>query len=360
MGKPAKVDSVTLNHIKVALGNSELKKKVKVSLIQALLPTYVVDIVSKFGESAVETFCGGNRKGSEENLSNVTMLDDIVNIIKSSDTFVNDTLNLIRKWILSEPMVTKRNPVFNLVLISKPTPSNTQKKQFTQLKDTLNLLISTETTENITYALFLLILVAIFQERIFKEPCLYQLINRGIKHTPVQVQGKQQEDAYYFLTNALAESFEETIESVDMAFHGGDQWLYHGHDNKSYLLNQMINKGISLRVIVNTRASVDAICSHMRQEGAEYVGFEKAISQWRKKAMESDGLLKIGVLDFPLLHRIYLVRKKDGTGSAHVTFYTYFKDFVPENEIIMCFQEGSKEFSIIVNEFDYLWECAKK
>ena len=196
-----------------------------------------------------------------------------------------------------------------------------------------------------------------FSKEESEKTCLPQIESIVV---PAQVQGEQKEDAYTFLSKVIANSSKETIESVDMAFHGGDQWLYHGQGNQAYLLNQMIKKRIPLRVLVNTSASVEDICPHMRQEGAKYVGFEKAISDWKEKAAESDGLLNVGVLAFPLLHQVYLVRKKDGTGSARVAFYVYFKDFSPANEIVMSFHEGSREFDIIKDEFDYLWGCAEK
>ena len=143
-----------------------------------------------------------------------------------------------------------------------------------------------------------------------------------------------------------------------MAFYGGEHWLRDAE--KVALLDQIVKKGIHLRVLVNTQESIENIFPHLRQRRREYMEIDKAISVWKQR-WESDfpGILEVRVSDIPLLHRVYLIRKKDGTGAAHLTCYTY-GNYSPEKDFKLSFGKDAPEFSLFANEFDYLWEHAKE
>jgi len=81
-----------------------------------------------------------------------------------------------------------------------------------------------------------------------------------------------------------------------MAFHGGSLWLYDGRKNA--ILKKAIERGIKIRIIINTSLQVDTIASHMRQPGLMYTGFDKNASDWcRFMAEHIDNVeVRIGIV----------------------------------------------------------------
>ena len=149
----------------------------------------------------------------------------------------------------------------------------------------------------------------------------------------------------------------DNIVFVDMAFHSGSAWR---RDTVMVdILSDLVQKGVSLRVIINSAAAAELVCSHMRQPLKKYAGFDQCIAEWMEIAAAYPQAVQVRIADVPLLHRTYLVRKKDGSGGVNVKYYTY-GNFKPNNDFRRSFDAQDPEYRIYAEEFDYLWEAAGK
>lgn len=391
MPRPLTIERVSLNQIKRYLGNNELKRKKDYELIEAFFPKWSAD---PFGINAgtsqetiiknVQFFCSGNRKGNR--LANVEEINAIIDNVNNDSTLIEGVLERTRKWVKGIPPVSKDNSVFlRLVLKSAEKLSTYEEKQFDVLEQTIDKLRQENTEDSLAYALLLLVMVGVLQERITDIPHIYNLsyINKNspylkqitsegrtlgenenctrLENSHNVVSNKtrlmeQSKGGYQFVLDALQNIPTNDILEIDMAFHGGDHWLRDGE--KVDLLEQIAKKGIPLRVLVNTEDAVEDICVHMRQRRRAYMGFDRAILKWKDWEADFPHTIKVRISDIPLLHRVYLIRKTDGTGLANITCYTY-GNYTPQNDFKLCFGENSKEYFLFANEFDYLWEYAR-
>lgn len=367
---------VSLNQIRDALGNYQLKNLRDQELIDAFLPKWrerafgsEVGISTDTLRSNIRCFCGGNRKGSER-LGNVDELNAICDQLLHNRQFICDALTLSRNWVEANPSVKQDNAVFTrFELCSKGKPTEEEQHQFAQIAATLAALREKNTVESLSYGLFLLVIVGVLQEKIVVVPHLYnpkcasdknellrealavcgrESIQKGINRSPYK-------DSYEFISDMLTRHSPERIQSIDMAFHGGEFWLLEG--KPAYWLQQIAESGIRVRVLVNAPSAVDKIAVHMRQEFKVYIGFTRSIELWKEKEAQYPNSIEVRTMDIPLMHRSYLVRKDDGTGAANVTFYTYGK-YLPGNDINILWEDTDREYTKIANEFDYLWELA--
>ena len=100
----------------------------------------------------------------------------------------------------------------------------------------------------------------------YMEPCIQRKI-----HKSSTVNEPPRATADFFLRGMN----EPNLQGVDMAFHAGVEWRR--VSEKVELLNQLIERNIPVRILVNSADSVEDVCSHMAQKGKEYVGFEENI-----------------------------------------------------------------------------------
>lgn len=391
MPRPLTIERVSLNQIKKYLGNNELRRKKDNELIDAFFPKWSAD---PFGINAgtsqetiiknVQFFCSGNRKGNR--LANVEEINAIIDSVNKDSTLIEGVLENTRKWVKGIPPVSKDNGVFTcLVLKSSENLSAYEEEQFDILGQTIDRLRRENTEDSLAYALLLLALVGVLQERIIDIPHIYNpsyLSENGPYLKPISTEERDlietdscigldkltnvvsndtrhwepSKGGYQFVADAIQNIPTGDILEIDMAFHGGDHWLRDGE--KVDLLEQIAKKGIPLRVLVNTKDAVEDICIHMRQRRREYMGFDRAILKWKDWEADFPNTIKVRISDIPLLHRVYLIRKTDGTGLANVTCYTY-GNYTPQKDIRLCFGENSKEYLLFASEFDYLWEYAR-
>lgn len=144
------------------------------------------------------------------------------------------------------------------------------------------------------------------------------------------------------------------VQSIDMAFHGGAEWRR--NSDKVKLLTDIINKKITLRVLINSSETVSAVCSHMAQPLKKYVGFDNCVEDWRELAEAYPESVKVRVADVPLLHRLYIVRGENG-GFVNIKYYTY-GNYTPDKDFRMTFDDSGMEYKLYTEEFDYIWKNA--
>lgn len=145
------------------------------------------------------------------------------------------------------------------------------------------------------------------------------------------------------------------VECVCMAFHSGVDWR-RDHE-KIELLRYILDNKIQLKVLVNSAESADAICSHMQQPLKKYVGLDSCVDEWMELQALSPETVQVRISRLPLLHRIYLVRRKEGAGSVNVKYYTY-GNYTPAKDCRLSFGSEKAEFSLYNGEFEYLWKQA--
>lgn len=143
------------------------------------------------------------------------------------------------------------------------------------------------------------------------------------------------------------------ISSIDMAFHGGSLWLYDGRKNA--ILKKAIERGVRIRIIINTSLQVDTIASHMRQPGLLYTGFDKNASDWSHFMAEHSDIVEVRIAQIPLLRRTYIIKGEGGKGWANVTYYSY-GNFETSKDQRICFNSSNSAYRVYLNEFIYIWD----
>lgn len=161
----------------------------------------------------------------------------------------------------------------------------------------------------------------------------------------------------FFETVLSDESELGKISSIDMAFHGGSLWLYDGRKNA--ILKKAIERGIKIRIIINTSLQVDTIASHMRQPGLMYTGFDKNASDWCHFMAEHIDNVEVRIAQIPLLRRTYIVKGECSKGWANVTYYSY-GNFDISNDQRLCFHSGDNAYRVYMNEYNYIWDNASE
>lgn len=391
MGRDLDKERVSLNQIKRYVGNPGLKRKTGLALIDSFLPKWSEDPFEtvRSAPSTVSTnvnqFCSGNRK--QGRLGNVGELDLIIHKLTYDNDFVDEALRRSRICVEGTPPIKKDSLVFTQlvpVLRSNDDISSATDREFDVIERTIETLRKQNTPDCLAYALFLLVIVGVLQERIVEVPAIYSTerqsipqleallskcgVSMGVATKVADAESPigegiseglwtPHQGGYMFVFDAIQRYSNEEIESIDMAFHGGDHWLRDGE--KVDLLEKILDRGIHLRIIVNTKEAVDLICSHMRQRRRKYMGFDNAINAWKEWESDFPGLIDVRISDIPLLHRVYLIRKKDGTGVANITCYTY-GNYTPKNDIRLYFNENDPAFLVFAKEFEYLWDLAGK
>lgn len=140
---------------------------------------------------------------------------------------------------------------------------------------------------------------------------------------------------------------------VDMAFHAGSEWRH--NSKKLDMLRYLGENKIKLRVILNNSDAVENVCSHMRQPLKKYTSFEESAANWAEIKSYFPDSIEIRVCPVPLLHRLYIIRNQDGTGSVNIKYYTY-GNYKPDNDFRLSFSSDQYQFNLYTGEFDYLWE----
>ncbi|MCC8160405.1 MAG: toll/interleukin-1 receptor domain-containing protein [Oscillospiraceae bacterium] len=146
------------------------------------------------------------------------------------------------------------------------------------------------------------------------------------------------------------------IQSVDMAFHAGSAWHY---DSKLVeILQEIIDRNIKLRIIINKEKMIKDIAIHRQQSLKKYYGYNKSIEDWLEKERLYPDVVNVKIATVPLMHRYYLV-KGNGEGVAKVSFYTYGNPF-SEQDFQYAFHSSTQGYQLYEQEFEYIWNKASK
>ncbi len=144
------------------------------------------------------------------------------------------------------------------------------------------------------------------------------------------------------------------IQCVDMAFHAGADWRR--NSDKLDILTNIVDKNITLRILVNSADTVSSICSHMSQPLKKYVGFDSCVEEWIELAKTYPDVVHVRIADVPLLHRLYILRGEEN-GYVNIKYYTY-GNCTPDKDFRATFDSFETEYKLYTEEFDYIWNKA--
>lgn len=145
----------------------------------------------------------------------------------------------------------------------------------------------------------------------------------------------------------------ENIDVVDMAFHAGAEWFT--SIEKNNLLYELVERGINLRILLNTPETSEILAKHMRHRRKIYVSFEDCIRKWEDFKKEYPDKVDVRVTDIPILRRYYSFHMKDiCMDTVNVKYYTY-ANARPEKNYQPIFYCDSEYFRLYREEFEYLW-----
>lgn len=148
------------------------------------------------------------------------------------------------------------------------------------------------------------------------------------------------------------------VEMIDMAFHGGAEWLT--SDDKSDLLYDFAEAGRKIRILINPPHISEEIGKHMRHKRKKYVSFDECVKSWEEFAKKFPKNVEVRQVSIPLLRRYYSFHMKDiGNDTVNVKYYTYANS-KPSRNYQPIFHTESEYFRLYREEFDYLWEYALK
>ena len=151
--------------------------------------------------------------------------------------------------------------------------------------------------------------------------------------------------------------FEEFIKNssdvyeVDMAFHSGMEWRQ--SSRKVSILSYLIENNITVKILANRDRTMDKITDSMTQPLKKYPTYEECLQGWYELAQKNPKYMIVKTPKVPLLHRLYIIRGKFG-GAVNVKYYTY-ANYSPADDFRLCFQSGTREYNLYLNEFEYLW-----
>lgn len=147
----------------------------------------------------------------------------------------------------------------------------------------------------------------------------------------------------------------EHVRRIDMAFHAGSVW--HRDDGHMDLLDEIIARGIPVRILINDTNAVRKICAHLRRPNKKYTKFKDTIQEWSALQEAHLEVLQVRICKLPLLHRMYLVHNQDGSGRGNIHYYAYGA-YNPSKDSWATHDSNAPEFSLYADEFDYLWEAS--
>lgn len=145
------------------------------------------------------------------------------------------------------------------------------------------------------------------------------------------------------------------IQSVDMAFHAGFDWLM---GEEVGIIHELIKADVCIRVIVNTTKALNSIAKNMAQEGRSYPKHQYTVAAWKKLSEDYPGQIEVRLSNIPLLRRYYSIHMKDPKlDTICVKHYTYGNGKVSDN-LQDLMTPHSRYFDLFHKEFEFLWEQA--
>ncbi len=148
------------------------------------------------------------------------------------------------------------------------------------------------------------------------------------------------------------------IAFFDMLFLTDFDWLY--HDAKRAVLKTLAEKRIPVRILMADPEAADPVVGHIRGPYRMTLDSREVLDLWKKQLARYEGApISLRTVNLPILHRLYIIRKTDGSvlinrhphiyGSAELPQYT---EIFTENDAV--------KTDLYVREFEYLWDLSEE
>lgn len=147
----------------------------------------------------------------------------------------------------------------------------------------------------------------------------------------------------------------DDIFGVDIAFHTGE--LFRTDDRHSIVLDELKNKKINTRVLVNDETVLSPLKQALSVKSRGYKTFEEMIDFWRSISNDKSNNITVRVSPYLLMKRYYDVYSKV-EGIMKLTFYTYGGQGT-HHDLSQVFSSNHRYYDFFRKEFDYLWNEAK-
>lgn len=212
------------------------------------------------------------------------------------------------------------------------------------------LLMRTVRTDQTAHLLLLMLLWAVFGERITMAESIFQTETVPAAQ-PVQTEAEPPGRKEF--CDAAFQTVPD-IRSVDFAFHKGDFWLL--DSVRIEFLLSLIAQKIHLHVLVDLVEPSRLISSHMEHSKRFVLPHEMVLQYWREFQSRNPEYVHVRFSPVPVLRNYCCFESADPSKSAmRLTFYAYgHKNFY--EYYVICPQPDSKPFKIFHEEFRYLWD----
>lgn len=168
---------------------------------------------------------------------------------------------------------------------------------------------------------------------------------------------QHQEENSVFRSGDTVEFFNGVIgqnglTGLDMAFHAGAAW--HTDDDKLNIISAIAERGIPVRILVNTPQAAEVVARHMRRHRKRYTTFAEAIADWKNFAADFPNM-QVRVCSIPLLHIYYAFHMEPRDQNLiWVKYYTYGNYQIDKN-FMQVFFPSSEHYKLYREEFEFLW-----
>ena len=128
------------------------------------------------------------------------------------------------------------------------------------------------------------------------------------------------------------------------------------------ILDEILERKIPTRILINTPEAAESIAKHMRDEDAIYVTFEQAADRWKRFAEKHPDVLQVRVSSIPLLRVYHNIKfNEDQVNNTydrmHIKYYI-FQNMNLDNSYEHELSSFSKYYKLYQNEFEFLWNSS--
>lgn len=201
------------------------------------------------------------------------------------------------------------------------------------------------------------------------DECCFQSDEIFLTHTNNPIKEKNTSNSQFQSSKEYYKFIEEQINNnavaeLHLASHGGDVWL-RPDSPQHRILKAACQKGIPVKIAINSPDAAEEIAKHMRDEDAYksnfYPGWKKCIEKWKiftsnyRRYYQSSTDLQFKLITIPILHNyVCCITKNQENSKMKVAFYTYNNPYGEKNFHIYP-EYNSSEYDLFQKEFEYLW-----
>lgn len=215
-------------------------------------------------------------------------------------------------------------------------------------------------TDPVHEKLLLLILWAVFGERITSVSGLFRTPERRQPETPqagLPTEGKMMRSwtaMEYF--NQVVQG-QHRIVQLDMGFHSGESWLSDGE--RVNMMLDLLKQGVSIRILLDDAEAAAPLSEHINSKDRFSIPLSLNYRNWLSFQERHAGAVSVRITPVPQLRNYTrFVFAEPEQGSMRIVFYTYGNFFFGQYYSVFppC---GSAPYELFRIEFEHLWEHSR-